>query len=350
VSFAFTRRDHGATGPGALCLADDLMFYLSERDIYASNGYDEVNVSSPDDDPKHPTPSIQETMLSGLNDSRRHFASMVYHRSKKQVWIACSSPEADENDMILVYDTDQRKWSKYDIPASTLREVDDATTDQSRVYGIVRSYVCRMDEPDWWDGIQQSYAGVAATGTTTGFTDASAPWAGIELRGLTAYIYKSTTRVLYTAVVYGNNTDTVIFYDPIGAAIEAGDLVYMGVFPWYADFVVDFGDPITEKRLKLLRLIGRSDNDLQSIVISIKATNNTDREWNQDGSRLIVGKWPTEASKKAWTIGGRGTSFRIRIQDSTIGNPRPEHCPPNFFGRFTLSSIVIDAEELGHVV
>lgn len=359
VAFAFTRRDHGAVGPAALCLADDLMFYLSERDVYASNGFDEANVSSPEEDPKQKTPSIQETMLSGLNDARRQYASMAYHRSKKQVWIACTSATAadagrqdfaDENDLILVYDTDQRKWSKYDIPASTLREVDDATTDQARMYGIVRGFVCRMDEPDWYDGTETTVIGIATSGSTTGFAVAGTPYSGLDLRGLTAHVYKVQTRTLYTATVYNNTSNTVTFYDPIGATIAAGDQIAMGGYRWFADFVVDFGDPITEKRLKLLRLVGSSSSDLQYLVVTIKATNNIERTWSQDGARKIVSKWPVGASKKAFSVGGRGTSFRIRIQDSTIPDPRPEQCPPNLFGKFALSAIILDAEELGHVV
>jgi len=352
IAFAFTRRDHGATGPAALTIADDLIYYLSERDIYASDGSSEVNLSSPEDDPRNMMPSIQETMTNGLNDSRRQFASMVYHRSRKQVWLACASADSEsgDNDIIIIYDITQKIWSKYDIPASTLAEVDD-NNDQSRVYGIVRGFVCRMDEPNWFDGVQTPIAAAPATGgSSTTFVDSTAPFTGLDLRGLVGHVYNRVTRQLMVGTIYSNTNTTVTFYDPVGGVIGAGDALAVGGYGWFGDFILDFGDPVTEKRLKWLRLIGMSDSDRHNLLVTIKATNNNLRTWNQDGGKNLIIKWPIGASKRALSIGGIGTSFRVRIQDSTLLDARHQQCPPNILGRFALSSIVFDAEELGHVI
>lgn len=349
VAFSFTRRDHGATGPDALALANDLIYYLSERDVYASDGFSEANISSPEDDPRSFAPSIQTTMTSGLNDARRNFASMVYNRSRKQMWIACASAPSTLNNMILVYDITQRIWSKYDIPASTLREIDDGN-DQSRVYGIVRGFVCRMDEPSWFDGFQVAIVATATSGSTTTFTVAPPPWGNLDFRGLSGYVYKVATRTLYPVTVYNNTSGTITFTSAIGAAVTALDDVVLAAPRWYADFVVDFGDPVSRKRLKWLRLMGSSDSSLNSLVVSFKEGDTTSRAWSQDGARKVVAKWAAGASRKAFSVGGMGSSFRFRIQDSTLIDVRAEHCPPNIFGRIGISSIFVNGEELGHVI
>ncbi len=346
VAFSFTRRDHGATGPSAVAVADDLIYYLSERDMYASDGFQEQNISSP---PSEEYPSIETTMTIGLNDARREFASMAYNRSRKQVWIACSSADADENDMILVYDIVRQVWSKYDIPAATLQEIDDAN-DQSRVYGIVQGYVCRLDEPSWGDGVQAPLVAVCASGTTTTFTAAGTPFTGLDLRGLTAFIYQSVLRVGHTAVIYSNTNSVLTFYDTLSFTPAAGDGVVIGAYRWFADFVVDFGDPLCKKRLKWLKLLGTSDSDNNKLVVSIREDMIDRANVTQDGAWPIVQNWKADEPFKAFAIGGHGRSFRIRFQDTTIQDVRAEHCPPNIYGKLRIAEIQIEAEELGHVV
>jgi hypothetical protein len=326
----------GAVANRAVEELDSSLLVAGERDIYAWDGAQVSSVSSP----RGPeTPSIEQTLRTRLSSSRRPFMYMARHRSRDQIWIACSSSGSDRNDLVLIYDLHVGVWSKYAIDLDSVIEVEDHN-DEPWVYGGVNGRVVKLDDGGL-DG--ESVVGFASGGGTTSLVDATGPFSG-DYRGQTVYWYDASANQTMSARIRRNTASTLQFEVAASAAPESGDGYMIGGIPWYADWHMDFGNPITLKKMRWVAMSGSSESD-QTIIRVQLFPNNIKR--NIGVTPLTYdGAWLSTEFHKRINLGGLARTWRVRVSDGPFtGTTDPDPSPAVSDG-VEIMALQFEAEEV----
>ena len=340
---SYLSKDTGCVGPMAVIPFESGQFFVSERDVFLWDGYNALNLSSPTQTNR---PSIQTTIRTGLSSGRLKYASVAIHRSRNQLWIACSSSSASRNDMALVFDISQGIWSRYDIDLDSILEVEDEN-DEPGLYGTSRGFLVQLDSGTY-DGNQDTIAVLAGTalGThgATSLQDTSKAWTTDEYKGLYCYWYDISTANLYRTRIAGNTATTLTFYDDQVYQPADSDPYAIAGIDWYADFMIDFGDFFQNKRLKWFKAIGESDvtNNFHLIL----KPNNPGRAWTYAGAADYHRTWTATESFKRIPIGGVGRSFRLRVAETGYPSAAVLDAIPSASGKISVFKFEVEAEAL----
>lgn len=308
-------RDHGIVAPLGWTRQSVNWFYLSEFDVWQSNGYNDTNISSPDD---QSSPSIQRTLRTLINPERRTETVCCENRSRSQVWWAITTGTNERNDAVLVYDTSLQAWSKYDIPADFLCIHEDQNDDPS-IFGGIGGYVYRMDSGTC-DGTASVV--IATVSSTTGKTIScsGSPFTGLNLAGLRVRLLaKATTpQVVKTFTIYSNTNSNLVVYEAI-SGVTAGDSIQIGSIAAYADFQWDFGDPLNRKRLRWLRMAANATGG--AVNVRIRAIKNpVGRSPSWTGAEESIQTVGTTDDYLLFRIGGIGRTWRFRVEECGLAS------------------------------
>jgi hypothetical protein len=307
--FALFRLDTvpGVVGPHGLVASQGVTYILADHDIYAWNGSTPENITSPD---RVDYPSVQETLLNGMNRARWRQASLAVHRRQKQLWLAFSSAGASANDRVLVFDLQTRVFSLYTLDADVLGEAEDSD-DAPFLYAGIQGFVCKLDTGDA-DGLSAAVSGTATSGTTTSITSSTASYTAGAYRGLRIYWYDVDADVVRSALIK-NNTATTITFQAATTAPASGDPFIIGAFPAFLDFYIDGDNPHMEKRLFWLTLSGRNEGSAPVTVRFQVLANQKGREPDMSPAQSYTTTFATTDTFRRVGIGGRGRNYRVRL-------------------------------------
>lgn len=352
---------HGSVGPASFVNVEGGTFYVSERDIYATDGQQERNVSSPENlqQPvpnqvakgylrQSDLPSIQTLMREGLEPLLRGgFVSSVL-RSKNQVWFAVATRGSTRNNLVIVYDYVQGVWSKYNLAVDYLAEIDDEN-DDPMIVGAIEGYICQLDTGNY-DGTDVPYEGAisSVSGTTITFSLASPP-AALSLRGLTVTVgIKNSAGYIYdvkSLVVYTNTTTTLTYYGSAVSTLKAGDVFSIGPIPAWMDFMLDHGNPMRLKKVTWMRLTGDSDSDDNELrVLFLPDSQTRTPRWTEAVEHREW--WPAADTYRLLQIGGHIRNARVRIAQTSEHQSVCENPFPTSSGTITISAFEIESEAL----
>lgn len=253
----------GAVGPQAVAGESRTLFYAAERNLVATDGVQDQNISSPPrNPPPSPSPSIEQTVRTGLNDALRKQIGVALHRAKSQVWFCVASSSAtDRNDQVLVYDTTRGTWTKYDYNTDLLVEIEDEN-DSPWIYGFIEGYLVKLDDTEY-DGTNQLVTPIANSSSTAQRAVTTTSIADIEYKGMTLRVYNpGTNNVLEGVIAHRRTTGgttTFFLYSALSETIEDLAQLTVGLYPWHADFVIVASQQTKLKRLKWIVVNLRSD-------------------------------------------------------------------------------------------
>lgn len=331
------QRDHGSVGPQARARSGMNWFYMSERDAWKVSPYYDENVSSPED---QSSPSIRYTLKNELSGSRRHAYVGCANQSKRQIWFAVSSAGSSRNDITLVYDQELKLWSKYDLPLDFLVEYEDANGDP-QMYGSVLGRVCKL-ETGSWDGTSSALAPTLSSGSANSLIFSGTPFAGLALTGLRIRIYRTADNTVQTYTILRHTDSVITTYETV-SSITTGDLAVIGGIPFYVEFMWDFGDPTSVKRLRWLKVAGISDHASNYLRVSYK-TDVPQRSWTYTNVVEAFASWTTTDAYKLVQIGGLGRTVRIRLAESGLSTGSSSQAIPSAAGKLTFLEIAAEAE------
>lgn len=356
MAFQFTERAAGAVGPQAVAAVGNVAYVLGEDGIYLTTGYDQTNLSGPGerqlDAPKFlqdaERPSISRTMLRKVVATNRRRFVAVANRSKSQIWFALNlAANSPSNDATLVYDTERRIWSKYDIPLDCADQIDDANG-TARLWGVVNGYICQLDEPTQ---LVDGFAGIIATGSVASVSGQTITITGNlgtanGLRFLTCYVLVAATGQSVQFQLRDNpDSTTMIAADGVDlTGIANGDLFIVGGIPCYLEMAFRFGSALNKKRMKWLRFFGENTIDPTYLRVAYKVDENRYDQsisgWTNEIRQWLVGTPNLEIN-----VGGVGGVLRVRIGEQALPSATPTSWLPAL-GTIRLSAVEAIAELL----
>lgn len=341
LQFPFTiqriQTKHGAVSPRSVVSVGRGHFIVAERDIYLFDGAESSNITSPTGSER---PSIEYTMRQQWPSARKNHTSVAHHRSRSQVWVSYSE-DGVRNTRALVFDVSQGVWSKYEIDLDWVAESEDED-DANWIFGASEGFVLRLDE-GLFDGHEDSAATVAGSVTGGGASwldDSGKAWTTNAYRGLRVWWYDSSTKEVESAIVRKNTATRLYFYDTVTAP-SVGDVYVIGGVRRYADFVLDFGNPGSVKRLNWMRLTGESDSDSNIVRVTVyeSAHTRTPPTARFDFEQA----WPMAENKVVLIAGGCAEAFRLRIAETGfLGSESPD-AVPSIAGTINLHSVEAEA-------
>lgn len=333
IQFDFLPVQHGPVGPQTWTEADGTFFYITERDIFRMDGQNEVNISSP---PTEGYPSVQYFLRNSVNPATRYLYCAATLRSKNQAWFGFASQGT------LIYDYSQGIFSLYDIYPDVLAEVED-NNDTPSVFAGIQGFVCKM-EAQAYDGISVARSGsVSASAASTLQTTDSI---GSIARGHRIHTYDPVTETVATWTVYSvtsGSPNTITFYESGTPAVNAKWCC--GGVPFFMEFVVDFGDPMSGKLLRWIRLLGTSDSDLNFARIVYKGDAST-RVVSMANGRFHNQQWLADENFKLINIGGLFTNARFLIGDTGFSANKGADAYPNMNGYIDIHAVEFEADSL----
>lgn len=267
---------HGAIGPHAIVMSSaGAIYYLSELDIYKSDGESEVNLSTPGSSSSAYTnvstvasvgataPSIQTFLREQLDRTRSWFFSVAENQRKSQVIFQVTQIGGTRNNIAIVYNTHSGAWTKYDWAFDYIAELE-AIDDSPILYGAIEGFICRIDlAPDdattKGDGINtpvQALLSGPSASTTLQLT--TSPLSAGTLKGLRVWVVGVTAGAVVSVqqgVIYSNTTSAMVLY----AAMTCTDLsiVIIGGWQQYVDLFDDHGNPQQLKRMFFITIPGQ---------------------------------------------------------------------------------------------
>lgn len=335
------QREHGAVGPQSTATVMASFFYMAEDDVYVTDGYRDLNLSSPED---QSSPSIRYTIRNGLEPTRRRAIYASNYSYRNQVWFACTQTSNTRNNQVLVFDRDLALWSRYDLPLDCIAEYENAS-DVPSLYGAVFGRIVRLDDGTV-DGLSSAVGGTVSsvdTGAKT-ITFTGTPFTGLTLNGLRVWLYKYATNAMVPFTIYSNTSSVLTLYDT-PTDVAALDVGAVGAIPFYVEFLWDFGDPLAVKRLLWLKLSGISSNSSNYLRVSYKADENQ-RAWTYSGTTEVFSNWLSTETFKKVRLGGLGKSFRIRIAESGLATGSSSDPIPMTSGSLTFLEVAAEAEHI----
>lgn len=309
----YLSRDSGAVGPLACVEFESTHVYATERDFYIWDGSNSLNISSP---PDEESPSIQTLVRSGLNPSRRRDISVTMHRARNQFWFSCASAGIDYNDTVLVYNWDQRKWSRYDLDVDMVVAMEDLN-DDPWIYGVHQGFLVKLDYGTF-DGTSNSEAdvvGIAASGTTTTVTPLAAAWTTNEYKGLWVYYYHAAENIVDVRRLASNTPTTFTLYTALSNAPTAGDVFIIASMNYYYDFNINLADPLDVSRLQFATFRVTS-SDTGYVRLNVQS-NKLGRAYDASEGTNYVREVTTSTNVLRINLGGAAGNFRCRLGDTS---------------------------------
>lgn len=313
IGKAIMSRDHGPVGPHAAISVDRLVYYMGELDIYRTNGLADENISSP----QNPfEPSIQETMRSAINTTRKQFVCMAHYKKRKQIWVTYSSSVATRNDKVLVYNIGDGKWSDYELPMDFIAELED-NNDNPVLYGYTDGYLCKLDVSSASsDGntILTKLVVATYTGGDAPYITYSGAALGAGAHGCIAFAYRKATNDIRVATCEYSQTTGVLRFYKSDLSLAASDVVIVGAIRTFMDWVLDFGESINLKRLRRLLISGKStSNDTFMRLQWIK--HQAERTPSFTLADQQIKNWRTEDDLLRFELGGVFRTVRLRLSE-----------------------------------
>lgn len=310
ISRVILSRDHGPVGPHCMIPVDREVYYLSERDIFVTDGRTEQNVTSP---PRADLPSIQHAMKTRINPARRGQIVGTDYKSRKQLMFAYSSGTSTRNDRMIVYDRSKGTFSDYELGMDFITELEDDNDDPT-LYGVSEGYVCKLDQADETDGADPTRIVVDSftAGTCPYITYSGSAVSGAQ--GLIAFCYKRSTAEVLVARCEYSETNKLRFYSQT-LGLGAGDVVIVAGIRFDLDYVLDFGESIMAKRLRALYVSGKS-NDANTRLRVQWAPHQAERSVSLTTADQSIKEWPVATDMLRFEMGGKFRTVRIRITES----------------------------------
>lgn len=333
INFDFLPIQHGPVGPQTWTQADGTFFYLTERDIFRVDGQNEVNISSP---ATEGYPSIQRMLREEIDPSIRRLYSAATLRSRDQAVFSFAEQG------LVVYDFSQGVWSKYDIKSDYLAEVEDDNDDPSVFFGS-DGFICKMDSGSY-DGISVARSGSVVSSSVGQLVTADS--VGSVARGHRVHIYDVDTDVVTEWTVYATSSTSMTFYEQ--STPPANGLWCVGGIPFFVEFIVDFGDPMTASALRWLRVFGSSDSDDNILRVVYKGDVVTRLPSLANGN-FENRDWPIEETTQLIKLGGLHSNVRFQIGESGyIRNYGDSHFP-SLAGSIEIHAIDVEADGLDEI-
>lgn len=321
IGFQIISKDHGPVGPHAVTSNSYVVHYVSERDIFRTDGSNEENISSP---AREDFPSIQNFLRDEVEPTRRRFIVAAEYRNKKQLWFAFTPMDGTRNTRTLIYQADLGIWSLYALQLDVVCELEDGNDDPV-LYGIVEGYLVKLDHGHN-DGMSPVRGLVTSATDSPPIVNVSGtPFTGLTLHGHKAHIYIKENHQVREAMIYSNSSSAITLYsvadvdvdDDGGIDVAAGDLVIVGGITCFADFIIDFGDPIAYKRLQSVRAAVLSQSDTSKLRVQWKPHDigrTPSLAFAPQSTKFI----PTDLPVVRFDVGGLGNAWRVRISECDV--------------------------------
>lgn len=315
------------------------VFYMGESDIYVTDGYQDLPISSPTFSMS--APSIQYTVRTGLEPTKRNLFVAAEYLPRSQIWFAVTLLGNTRNTHVLVYDKTFRNWTKYDIPADYIVSADNAS-DDSKLYGYIFGKLYLLDTGTT-DGTSALVSGAITSVTSNTLTVSGTPFGSTDYRGVRVYVYRAATADTVAYTVYENTSNTMTVYETV-SGVAAGDILVLGVIPFYIDFNLNFMDTLATKRLRMLKLGGISSNSNNILRITVKPNVQTRTFAEQTNASNKFVTWTAGDPVQNIVIGGIGKTFRLRIAEAGLAGVTPVFPVPSIYGTVSISDIAVEAE------
>lgn len=330
-------QDVGAVSHNTVLVFKNRHIFLGERDMWVWDGDNESNLSSP---PEFDRPSVKNFIRETLADAyKAENAHIALHRSRDQVWLACTTEGNICNDTILVLDITQGVWSRYEMDMDVLAEIEDSN-DEPTLYGGSHGHVVKLDTTPF-DGAQ-AVAATVLTGTTSSVQVSGASWTVDAYKGLYAWVYDITADVVEKRLVSRNTADTLYFTTALSFTPASGDKLVIAGIPFYADFLFDFGNPMTEKRARWVKMAGEGGT---AVRVSYQS-NQPGRTWTFNPEETHF-EWANGEVVQDVFACGLGRSFRVRVAETGYDAASSVVPFPGAGGLvFQLFELQMEAEEL----
>ena len=340
IGKAILSKDHGPCGPHAMLSMDRIVYYVSERDVYRTDGLTEENVSSP---PRPDYPSVQQYMKENFSPLRRRSIVMAQHRGRKQIWIAYTNGITNtRNNRVLVYDIGQGIWSDYEMSMDFLAELEDAN-DEPFLYGASEGYIVKLDQQGGEGGTpRRLVVNTYVSGDCPYITYTGAVVAGAH--GLPAFCYKRASNSVVQAVCEYSEAGKLRFYKA-DLGLAAGDVVIVGAARFQMDFVLGFGDSLMQKRLKSLTVSGKSNDSATKLRLQWIAEQG-ERSPTMTTADQKIRVWPTNEPAPFFELGGLFRTVRLRLTlcDDATGVRSSEAWPSTVTDPPTIYGLLARAE------
>ena len=351
---------HGAVGPQASIVVNNQQWYIGESDLYLSDGYRETNISSPDEPPATAPvyiqqlgkTSIQALFRSKMDWSGRARFAVIEHRARSQIWFCVRMTDAssqidDTNTHVIAYDTVQGFFSRYDLPidCGALVEI---SSERAEVVGITQGWLVKYDQ-DTGEGAAST--GVltatsrtsASTGTLIGFS--GTPFTGLDLRWIRAFIYHKADHTIVERRIIGVPSTASLLLEDADATLAVGDLLIAGAAPYFGDFAVSFGNPLSTKALlgvavgaELVSAAADLRVQHKGDVRALPATLSGFATRYLTLSATIVTRW--------LGLGGLGVTFYVRVSETGYAAGTALGVFPGG-GSFRLHGLAFEGQEKG---
>jgi len=345
-----------AVGPNAVAKWDGRHVFVAERDIVVSTGQADQSLSSP---ASFTFPSVQTTIVDTVEPTRRDKISAAINYARRQLWVTYTSLSGTFNDYVLVYNFDQGVWSKYRMDMERLASVDD-TNDDPKLYGASRGYVVELDK-GYMDGYGDDLTSsdltgtAAATSNTTQVTLANSgdSLAANKYKGLYLHWYDNSANVVRSARIKKNtagNGSVVTFYAAVTSIEATADTYWIGGMQFFADFLVDFGEVLTHKRLAFLEMGGLTTKNAtaESRIRASLKSNDLDRTVSYTTSNTHKDiEWTTTLAFTRLFVGSIGRSFRLRLSDTGLASATSDGAVPNLNGKIRIDQFRLVGERVG---
>jgi len=357
LTFQFANRSHGSVGPAAGCVSDNQLFYIAEKGIFSTTGYDETRLSGPEFRPINvprmlqevELPSVDRLLLRKVVGANRRFFCAFELRARKQFHF-CISTTSDlatyTNGLDLVYDQQRKVWSKYDLAIDCADRVDNATGDD-KIWAIIAGYLVELDQDNQAvdgpgfvaAGVVTSVSGLQINVTTAGL----GPTDG--LRFLTCFLYRYVDNTVLSFFVRLNDAGSITAVDGTSlTGVAANDVLLIGGVAMFVDFVFRLGALAHLKRYHSLRLVVTGDFAPTYLRFAYKIdclgydpayTGWTDFTETIDSTQVA----------HLLHLGGNGRMMRVRISDTALTNALSS-APVPAIARMRLSAVECIGEEL----
>lgn len=226
-----------------------LQFAIADDKIYTWDGSGTDNITSP---AGFDRPSIEYTFREKLNRDYTHLWTACEHPLRRQVLFGVSETNDTRVRAILVYDQAQGIWTRWRMDAEFLAKVDDANNVPAVVFGS-HGYLCKLTD-NAPDGVGTLVTRAISSAAAFAFS-VNVNMTAEAYNGLHFHIISGPRAFEYRCIY---NTVSTLYAEQLGdtSGASQGDIVVIGGFPLYVDFVMDWGSVLTLKRLRWIKAAG----------------------------------------------------------------------------------------------
>ena len=337
--------DVGAVSHHAILIYENRHIFLGERDVWLWAGEDAENISSPVGSDR---PSIKyyvrETIADAYKSSNAH---MALDRSRDQLWLAVTTGSNTRNNEVLVLDISQGVWSRYQMDLDIVAEIEDAN-DEPTLFGASRGYLVKLNTGKG-DGLATPRLGTCTGASTTVSVRTNLNLTGSNYAGLYLHVYDATDGTVERVRIARNDTQTFYLSSALSFTPDASDKAVVGGIPWKAEFVADFGSPMSLKRIRWVKAAGfRDETDGNDPLFRVMVEPNVNqRVWPFTSPVKATSTWADGDILKDLMFGGLGRLFRVMISSTGVSDSNDTGEPfPGQDDRIHITEFQIEAEEV----